>query len=311
MRNALARLLTLPLVVTLASPLAHTLAATAQDTAYDPVRQDPNVVDREFPPGSKELTFAHEGEDMHGILYYAQGKGPHPTLLMLHGFPGFEQNLDLAQALRRSGFNVMSFHYRGTWGSQGTFSLVNARDDVATAVRYLRTSKDERIDAANLGVVGHSLGGFLALQASALDKFIGCTAALAPANLGVMAAAVRDDPDYRAELEKETGTYGPVNGQSGPELAEELASHPEFDVTTLGQSLVPRPLLLIGATNDETLPTAVFHEPIAVAYQSLSWPSLEVLLMDGDHSFSWNRVALADKVTDWAQRSCRSVPTSE
>ena len=30
-------------------------------------------------------------------LYSAGGEGPHPTILLLHGIPGCEQNLDLAQ----------------------------------------------------------------------------------------------------------------------------------------------------------------------------------------------------------------------
>lgn len=33
-------------------------------------------------------------------LYTAGGEGPHPTILLLHGIPGSEQNLDLAQAFR-------------------------------------------------------------------------------------------------------------------------------------------------------------------------------------------------------------------
>ena len=32
----------------------------------------------------------------------AAGAGPHPTMLLLHGLPGNERNLDLAQAARRA-----------------------------------------------------------------------------------------------------------------------------------------------------------------------------------------------------------------
>ena len=56
-------------------------------------------------------------------LYSAGGEGPHPTVLLLHGIPGCEQNLDLAQAFRRAGFHVMTFHYSGSWGSSGNYSL--------------------------------------------------------------------------------------------------------------------------------------------------------------------------------------------
>ena len=53
--------------------------------------------------------------DMHGILipgkrgriisvlYTAGGEGTHPTVLLLHGIPGCERNLDLAQAVWRAG----------------------------------------------------------------------------------------------------------------------------------------------------------------------------------------------------------------
>jgi pimeloyl-ACP methyl ester carboxylesterase len=58
---------------------------------------------------------------LNAVIYVAAGKGPHPTLLLLHGFPGNEQNLDLAQAARRAGWNVLTLHYRGSWGSPGPF----------------------------------------------------------------------------------------------------------------------------------------------------------------------------------------------
>lgn len=63
---------------------------------------------------------------MSGLIYIASGAGPHPTVILLHGYPGNEKNLDLAQSLRREGWNVLFFHYRGAWGSEGEFSLTGA-----------------------------------------------------------------------------------------------------------------------------------------------------------------------------------------
>lgn len=42
---------------------------------------------------------------MYSVIYIASGAGPHPTVLMLHGFPSNEKNLDLTTAywLRRWG----------------------------------------------------------------------------------------------------------------------------------------------------------------------------------------------------------------
>lgn len=47
----------------------------------------------------------------------------------LHGIPGWERNFDLAQALRRAGFHVLVFHYSGSWGNDGTYSLAHILED--------------------------------------------------------------------------------------------------------------------------------------------------------------------------------------
>ena len=73
---------------------------------------------------------------------------PHPTVLLLHGFPGYEQNMDLAQAIRRAGWNVFTFHYRGAWGSHGDFSFTHASEDCAAMLAYLRVPAN----ATRLGV---------------------------------------------------------------------------------------------------------------------------------------------------------------
>jgi hypothetical protein len=41
---------------------------------------------------------------MYSLLYIASGAGLHPTVLMLHGLPGNEKNLDLAYSIRRAGW---------------------------------------------------------------------------------------------------------------------------------------------------------------------------------------------------------------
>lgn len=58
------------------------------------------------------------------VLYTAGGRGLHPTVLLLHGIPGCEKNMDLAQYLRRMGFHVLIFHYSGSWGSDGDYPVM-------------------------------------------------------------------------------------------------------------------------------------------------------------------------------------------
>lgn len=56
-------------------------------------------------------------------LYSAGGEGPHPTVLLLHGIPGCEQNLDLAQSLRRTCFSSVIFS-TGDAGAAKVFFLL-------------------------------------------------------------------------------------------------------------------------------------------------------------------------------------------
>jgi pimeloyl-ACP methyl ester carboxylesterase len=59
-----------------------------------------------------------DGVQVPARLFVASG-GLHPTVLLLHGFPGTELNLDLARVFQRAGWNVLAIHYRGVWGAPG------------------------------------------------------------------------------------------------------------------------------------------------------------------------------------------------
>jgi len=68
------------------------------------VISDPSV-DKQFPPGLSVLTIPSNGSEMDAFLYSAAGPGPHGTVILLHGLPGYEINGDLAQSIRRAGWN--------------------------------------------------------------------------------------------------------------------------------------------------------------------------------------------------------------
>ena len=126
-------------------------ATTAQ--SIQPIL-DP-VPDPQHPAAIAELSIPSSGARMPALIYLANGPGPHPTFVLLHGFPGNEKNLDIAQDLRRNGFNVLFFHYRGAWGSQGDYSLLHLAEDAASALSYLRQNAAElHVDPGKLSLVG-------------------------------------------------------------------------------------------------------------------------------------------------------------
>ncbi len=151
----------------------------------------------------RELSFRSSGNKLNGLMYVANGPGPHPTVLLLHGYAGNERNLDLAQAMRRAGSNVLYFNYSGTWGSGGVFSIEQALDDVAEALRLARDAEwvsSYRSDPDRVAVVGHSFGGFLAAMTTAGNASVDCLAFLAGADVGALSALASRDEAMRAKL---------------------------------------------------------------------------------------------------------------
>lgn len=74
-----------------------------------------------------------DGALLNAFAYVAASAGPHPTVILLHGFPRNEHNLDLAQTIRRAGWNVIYFD-RGSWGSPGDFSFTHSIEDTQSVV---------------------------------------------------------------------------------------------------------------------------------------------------------------------------------
>jgi pimeloyl-ACP methyl ester carboxylesterase len=132
-------------------------------------------------------------QPMNAVYYLAGGPGPHPTVLLLHGFPGNEQNLDLAQAMRRAGWNVLTFHYRGSWGSGGSFSFTHVLEDANAALGFLRNpeaAKTFNADRERIVVVGHSMGGLAAAHLARRNPALTGVGLIDAANMGKAAAGL-------------------------------------------------------------------------------------------------------------------------
>ncbi len=258
--------------------------------------------DAAHPPALVETGFDVEGARVNAIVYLADGPGPHPAVILLHGFPGNERNLDLAQALRREGVNVLFFHYRGAWGSGGVFSLSNVIEDVGAATEFLRAKAGEfRTDPARIGLVGHSMGGFAALQGAARDPGIRCVAARAPADVGVMAAGLAASAEARAQFLAGSGAAPMIASESGEAtLADLLDNRDAFSLTGLAPRLKDKTVLIISADKDTVVPPLPPLMDVYEAQEGLTFSGVE---MSGDHSFSWSRQALADRVIRWS-KSC-------
>lgn len=285
-------------------------AAEPAAASFDPVTEDPAEGHPTHPAALSGLRLGSGGARMNGIVYLAAGPGPHPTVVLLHGYPGEERNLDLAQAMRRAGWNVLFFHYRGAWGSGGAFSFGHAIEDVRAAVSVATAEpfrESFRGDPERVALVGHSMGGWLALLVGSELPKVRCVASIAGANLGLLGAAAATDEEAAQRYAQALGRWsGPIRGTNGPKLVAELAARPaSFDPRLRSAALAGRPLLLVAGTRDLVTPPADHHAPLVAALRNEGAARLESVELDADHAFSGRRIALARAVVGFLNRRCR------
>jgi pimeloyl-ACP methyl ester carboxylesterase len=303
------------LVVSLLSFVACDRSSGPDDSGtgirgFDPASSDLSDFDSTNPPRISETFFEIEEVGMNAIVYEAQGAGPHPTVVLLHGFPGNERNLDLAQAIRRAGWNVIFFHYRGAWGSGGQFSFLHVIEDVEVVVDEISEpefAREHRMDPERIALVGHSMGGFAALVLGAELPAVDCVVSMSGANLGGLARSLENSPEQSAAFAATLdGWAGPIRGLSGEQLIKELAMHAErFDTVERANALAGKDLLLIAGARDVVTPARVHHVPLVEALEAAQAASLETMIFEhADHAYSGQRIALARLVTRWLQKNC-------
>jgi pimeloyl-ACP methyl ester carboxylesterase len=274
---------------------------------YDPVTMDQPAADSAHPPRLAEIAFQSAGDRLNGLLYVAAGAGPHPVVLLLHGNPGNERNLDVAQAVRRAGYTVLYFDYRGNWGSGGSFSRTHALEDVGAALRWVRSPAVARrfgIDPSRVALVGHSMGGWLALMSAAADPTVACVGSLDARNVGAYGRHLRRDRAAESALvaanDSLTAPGAPyrVEGGGAALVTEMKVNAERWDVTGNARALKDRPVLLVAAafTADQDTLAAALGRAGARRVTALAWPT--------DHSFSDRRLALARTVIDWLRSAC-------
>ena len=112
----------------------------------------------------KECTFSSGGERIDGTIYFPEGKGKFPGVVIYHGLGSRKDRYtDRAQVLAKNGIVTLNFSFRGCGKSGGDFKVQTVRNGMQDALSgfYHLTSYTE-IDKEKIGVYGGSCGGYLA-----------------------------------------------------------------------------------------------------------------------------------------------------
>ena len=232
-----------------------------------------------------ELQIPSNESLIQGFMYKANGGQKHPTLLLLHGFPGNERNLDLAQIVRAHGWNVVYFNYRGAWGSQGKFGFENCVQDVVNVVEYCKKNQDYlQIDTSRIVLFGHSMGGWVCLKA--LEQLPGVKKGFALSTWDIYSDFKKVQSD--TAVLKNTMDNLDINfvlNSPAKELFMPFSIKPEyFNLTSHTSELANKQIIML----DEH----TFNKKIADAIKKDNTAYFEYQVWQTDHPFTNKRVAL-------------------
>jgi uncharacterized protein len=238
--------------------------------------------------GQRGVVFGTGMERLVGRLFLARADGPRPTVLVLHGVPGIEQNFDLAHAVRDSGRHALVFSYRGCWGSAGNFTIRGMLDDIRRVVDELTRGRYPQVDATRLGVFGHSLGGWAAFLTAYADPRLRWVGAYG------MIPDLRGYEDSEADLDEHCVPW--VRGVTASGYAEQYrALGDEHSPLERVRELAGRPALLVHGGRDAGVPLS--H--VQVLQLRAGDDVRLVVHPEADHDFTWHRAWLAGVVVDW------------
>ncbi|WP_188606940.1 alpha/beta fold hydrolase [Aquaticitalea lipolytica] len=238
---------------------------------------------KKFPATSQAISIIIESDSIAVFGMFAAGEEQKETVILTHGLPGHERNLDLAQELRRSGKNVIYFNYRGAWGSQGEFLYSNCVEDVHKILDFFSSSENVikyKIKPNAFILFGHSMGGGIALIAGATDNRVKKIAIYSPYLLdNATEAALNGSKTYFESLFM-------LNINFENFKSDILRNQSRFKISNFKQELAKKQLLIF----DENERNKLWIEELN---------NVEYILMETDHSFSDKRIELIDKAKKW------------
>ena len=239
------------------------------------------------------VAYASDGTTTSGSLSVPMGDGPHPGVVLVHGVVNPARYL-AGSGLQREqayfaqlGYVVLSLDLRSSAAAPTSAAALGvdlgSTLDVINGIRALLSADIASLDESRIGLLGHSLGGLLALNTIvAKPDLVDAAVAISPASI-----VPSENVDYLTTLFG--GTPAPIIQQYGsPE------DNPQFWRDISPGTLVDRveaPLLIVHGSADQITPLR-WSQATAARWEDAG-KSVELVVLDGEgHVFQprWDEV---------------------
>jgi uncharacterized protein len=250
--------------------------------------------DKAHPAAMAVIHVPSHGVLINGIVYQPVGAGPHPTLVICHGLPGNEKNLDLAQAVRRAGWNAVTFNYRGSWGSPGVYRFAQNLEDGDAVLAYLREPANAAklgVDTKRIALAGHSMGGWVTVQTAAHDHGLIGAILISAADMGAMGQMPREKV-----VALMADNMDALAGVTPATMADEvIVNSAKFGFDNAVSGLTQTPMLVLTA-DDGLAPTA---DKLVKAIGAAGGTKVTAIHAETDHGWSDHRIFLETTIINW------------
>jgi len=225
------------------------------------------------------IRYSSDGLTMYGFMNTPTGDGPHPVILMIHGlgdtgtFNSLHFRNDMADAFAREGFLVIFPILRGYPPSDSGDNMfrVGMAIDTLNLIAHIKNQGGqpgplEKADPDRIGILGHSMGGNVALRVLTVSSDIKAAVLYASLSGNEME---NSEQLYRISLE--------------PQFQNELNTLPSLMLNispVYYYSNITAPIQLYQGTRDNTVPIGWARE--TCSYLSTAGRNINCIYYEGE-----------------------------
>lgn len=252
------------------------------------------------------VEFAGPRGTLRGMMHLPAGPGPHPGLVILHGFTGDRMEsaflfVGLSRALEAAGIASLRFDFWGSGESDGEFidmTVATERADALAGLDFFRAQPE--IDPRRTGLMGLSMGGLITACTLGSRSDVKAAALWSAAAQSPRRWEDRVDANGREHLARHG--WVPFSGlQLSRKFLDDVATHDPYGEIARYQG----PVLVIHGTADLTVPLQEAEGYVQALAARPSGRSEHLYVDQAGHVFAnwYHRQTVYEKTVAWFQNA--------